>query len=51
MQRVITDLAVVDLDGPQPVLRGTAPGVDLAEVQECTGVDLAVAEDLVRHTM
>ena len=50
VQRVITDLAVVDLDGPQPVLRETAPGVEVADVQDRTGLELAVADDLVRHT-
>ena len=50
VQRVITDLAVVDLDGAQPVLRETAPGVEVADVQDRTGVELAVADDLVRHT-
>ena len=49
VQRVITDLAVVDLDGPQPVLRETAPGVEVADVQDRTGLELAVADDLVRH--
>ncbi len=49
VQRVITDLAVVDLDGPQPVLRETAPGVDVADVQARTGLDLVVADDLLRH--
>ena len=49
VQRVVTDLAVVDLDGPQPVLRETAPGVDVAHVRERTGLELVVADDLVQH--
>jgi 3-oxoacid CoA-transferase subunit B len=49
VQRVITDLAVVDLDGPRPVLRETAPGVEVAHVQDRSGLELVVADDLVRH--
>ena len=49
VQRVITDLAVVDLDGPTPVLRETAPGVDVADVRERTGLELLVADDLLQH--
>ena len=44
VQRVVTDLAVVDLDGPQPVLRETAPGVDVAHVRERTGLEVDITE-------
>ncbi len=50
VQRVITDLAVIDLDGPRPVLRETAPDVTVADVQDSSGVELVVADDLVRHS-
>ena len=49
VQRVVTDLAVVDVADGGLVLRELAPGVELADVRERTGTDLAVADDLVRH--
>jgi len=49
VQRVITDLAVLDVGEPGVVLRETAPGVSVDEVRSATGAGLSVAPDLVRH--
>jgi acyl CoA:acetate/3-ketoacid CoA transferase beta subunit len=48
VRRIVTNLAVMDLDGPEGTLqvRTVHPGVSLQRVQECTGFPLAVAADL-----
>ncbi|GAA4879547.1 MULTISPECIES: CoA transferase subunit B [Saccharopolyspora] len=43
VNRVITDLAVIDVVGGALVLRETAPGVSEDEVRAATGTDLRVA--------
>jgi 3-oxoacid CoA-transferase subunit B len=45
VHRIITDLAVIDVTPEGLVLRETAPGVDLEQVQSATGPTLIVAED------
>lgn len=45
VHRIITDLAVIDVTPEGLVLRETAPGVDLEEVQSATGPTLIIAED------
>ncbi|MFE7718157.1 CoA transferase subunit B [Nocardia rhizosphaerihabitans] len=42
VQRVITDLAVLDIAEDQVVLRETAPGVSVEQVREATGTRLTV---------
>jgi 3-oxoacid CoA-transferase subunit B len=46
VQRIITDLGVIDITGHGLVLTETAPGVTVAEIRSSTGVELAVAEEL-----
>ncbi|WP_280459282.1 3-oxoacid CoA-transferase subunit B [Nocardia carnea] len=43
VQRVITDLAVLDIAGGQVVLRETAPGVSVDQVRQATGTALTVS--------
>jgi 3-oxoacid CoA-transferase subunit B len=44
VHRIITDLAVIDVTPEGLVLRETAPGVDLEQVQSATGPTLIIAE-------
>ena len=46
VDRVVTDLAVVDVTPGGLVLRETAPGVSVEEVQNATGAPLTVADDV-----
>lgn len=46
VQRVITELAVVDITPEGFLLRELAPGVDLDEVRSATGAELRVAAEL-----
>ena len=46
VDRVVTDLAVVDVTPGGFVLRETAPGVSVEEVQAATGAPLTVADDV-----
>ena len=43
IQRVITDLAVIDVEAEGLVLRELAPGVTVDEVRAATGTDLVIA--------
>jgi 3-oxoacid CoA-transferase subunit B len=43
IQRIITDLAVIDVEPEGLVLRETAPGVSVDDVRSATGVELVVA--------
>ena len=45
MQRIITDLAVIDVTADGLVLRELAPDVTEEEVREATGAPLTVALD------
>ncbi|MET8795547.1 3-oxoacid CoA-transferase subunit B [Nocardia sp. NPDC004568] len=42
VQRIITDLAVIDIEDGGPVLRELAPAVDVEQVRAATGTELAV---------
>ena len=42
VQRIITNLAVIDVDGDTLILRETAPGVTSDEVQHATDTDLVI---------
>ncbi|MGW5383190.1 3-oxoacid CoA-transferase subunit B [Nocardia sp. NPDC003963] len=43
VQRVITDLAVLDIDGGRVILRETAPDVSVGRVIDATGTEVEVA--------
>ena len=49
VQRIITDLAVIDVAPEGLVLRETAPGVSIADVQKATGPTLIVADDCIER--
>ena len=46
MQRIITNLAVIDVDRGALILRETAPGVTPDEVQHATDTDLVIDIDI-----
>ena len=47
LRRVVTNLAVLDFNGPANSMRVVSlhPGVELDEVRENTGFELAIADD------
>jgi len=47
VNRIITDLAVIDIEGDELVLRELAPGVSIADVVDSTGADLRIPPELV----
>jgi 3-oxoacid CoA-transferase subunit B len=51
VDRVITDLAVVDVTPSGFVLRETAPGVEVDDVVAATGARLTVADDVTTMTL
>jgi len=46
VQRIITNLAVIDVDRGALILRETAPGVTPDEVQHATDTDLVIDIDI-----
>jgi 3-oxoacid CoA-transferase subunit B len=46
VNKIITDLAVIEITDAGPVLTETAPGITAAEVQEATGAELIISPDL-----
>src|SRR3546814_8577042 len=46
VNRIVTDVAVMDLAGGRIVLREVAPGWTPAEVQEITGACLVISDDI-----
>jgi 3-oxoacid CoA-transferase subunit B len=46
VERIMTDLAVIDVTTEGLILRETAPGVTVEDVQAATGPALAIADDL-----
>ncbi len=51
VDRVVTDLAVLDITDAGFLLRELAPGVTVAEVRERTGAPITVADDLCVMTL
>ena len=51
VDRIITDMALFDVEGDHLVLRELAPGVTLKQVQEATEARFEVAEDLKTMTL
>jgi glutaconate CoA-transferase subunit B len=53
IRTVVTNLCVLDFNGPNKQMRVATlhPGVGLDEVQDNTGFDLAVADDMGETTM
>ncbi len=47
VNRIITDLAVIDVTSDGLVLREIAPGHSIDELRTCTGAPLIVADDLI----
>ena len=51
VDRIITDIAVVDVDDDGFVLRSYAPGWSVDEIQQRSGAPLRVADDLTEITL